>query len=114
MNSRRVVITGMGVITPIGQDLEKYWSNLQNGVSGIDCIKTFDASAFDTRIGGEVKDFDPKLYFKNPKDVRRTDRFGGDSRTEGPARYLSEPETFNPAGLNRSTRPVSVAFPASG
>ena len=75
MNSRRVVITGMGVITPIGQDLEKYWSNLQNGVSGIDCIKTFDASAFDTRIGGEVKDFDPKLYFKNPKDVRRTDRF---------------------------------------
>jgi 3-oxoacyl-[acyl-carrier-protein] synthase II len=75
MNSRRVVITGMGVVTPIGNELEQYWSNLRNGVSGIDCIKAFDASAFDTRIGGEVKDFDPKPYFKNPKDVRRTDRF---------------------------------------
>ena len=72
---RRVVITGMGVITPIGNNLDQFWTNLKNGVSGIRLIEAFDTSAFDTRIGGEVRDFDPKPYFKNPKDVRRTDRF---------------------------------------
>jgi 3-oxoacyl-[acyl-carrier-protein] synthase II len=75
MNNRRVVITGMGVITPCGNDLETFWSNLKNGVSGIRRIDSFDVSQFDCRIGGEVRGFDPKLYFKNPKDVRRTDRF---------------------------------------
>ena len=72
---RRVVITGMGTITPLGNDLEQYWSNLKNGVSGIRLIEAFDTATFDTRIGGEVRGFDPKPYFKNPKDVRRTDRF---------------------------------------
>lgn len=72
---RRVVITGMGVITPIGNNLDQFWTNLKNGVSGIRLIEAFDTSAFDTRIGGEVRDFDPKPYFKNPKDIRRTDRF---------------------------------------
>lgn len=75
MNDRRVVITGIGVTTPLGNDLETYWSNLKNGVSGIRTIESFDTSQFDTKIGGEVRDFDPKLYFNNPKDVRRTDRF---------------------------------------
>jgi 3-oxoacyl-[acyl-carrier-protein] synthase II len=76
MNDRRVVITGMGVVTPLGSDLETFWSNLKNGVSGIRPIKAFDVSSgFDTRIGGEVLDFDPKPFFKNPKDLRRTDRF---------------------------------------
>src|SRR5436190_16548105 len=74
-NDRRVVITGMGVITPVGNDLETFWSSLKNGVSGIRKIEGFDVSQFDCRIGGEVKGFDPKPYFKNPKDIRRTDRF---------------------------------------
>ncbi|HEY8834569.1 MAG TPA: beta-ketoacyl-ACP synthase II [Chthoniobacterales bacterium] len=72
---RRVVITGMGVVTPIGQDLEAFWRNLRNGVSGIGRIQAFDTSAFDCQIAGEIRDFDPKNYFKNPKDVRRTDRY---------------------------------------
>jgi 3-oxoacyl-[acyl-carrier-protein] synthase II len=72
---RRVVITGMGVVTPIGNDVETFWRNLQNGVSGIDLIKAFDTSAYDCRIAGELKDFEPKNYFNNPKDVRRTDRY---------------------------------------
>src|SRR5256714_608702 len=72
---RRVVITGMGVITPIGNDVETFWRNLQNGVSGIDCITSFDTSAYDCRIAGEVRDFEPKNFFNNPKDVRRADRY---------------------------------------
>jgi 3-oxoacyl-[acyl-carrier-protein] synthase II len=72
---RRVVITGMGVVTPIGCELETFWSNLQNGVSGIGLIQAFDTSAYDCRIAGEVREFEPKNYFNNPKDVRRTDRY---------------------------------------
>src|SRR3954466_10790548 len=72
---RRVVITGMGVVTPIGNDLDTFWSNLQNGVSGIGLIKSFDTSAYDCQIAGELKNFEPKEHFNNPKDVRRTDRY---------------------------------------
>jgi 3-oxoacyl-[acyl-carrier-protein] synthase II len=75
MPERRVVITGMGVVTPIGNSLERFWSNLKNGVSGIGTIDAFDTSGYDCKIGGQVRDFDPKQFFKNPKDVRRTDRF---------------------------------------
>ena len=74
-NNRRVVITGMGVVTPIGNDLATFWSNLTNGVSGIRRIEALDPSPFDCQIAGEVRGFDPKPYFKNPKEVRRTDRF---------------------------------------
>ena len=72
---RRVVITGMGVVSPVGNDLETFWSNLKNGVSGISCITAFDASQYDCRIAGEVRNFEAKDFFKNPKDARRTDRF---------------------------------------
>src|SRR5260370_41786150 len=74
-NDRRVVITGLGVVTPVGNDIETFWSNLKNGVSGIRAIDAFDTAAYDCKIGGQVRDFDPKPFFKNPKDVRRTDRF---------------------------------------
>jgi 3-oxoacyl-[acyl-carrier-protein] synthase II len=74
--NRRVVITGMGVITPVGNDLETFWTSLKNGVSGIRLIEAFDTSAYDCKIAGEVRGFDPKPFFKNPKDVRRSDRFG--------------------------------------
>jgi 3-oxoacyl-[acyl-carrier-protein] synthase II len=65
----------MGVITPVGNDLETFWSNLKNGVSGIQTIDAFDITGYDCKIGGQVRDFDPKPFFNNPKDVRRTDRF---------------------------------------
>jgi 3-oxoacyl-[acyl-carrier-protein] synthase II len=74
-NDRRVVITGMGVVTPLGNDVDTFWRNLQNGVSGIGRIQAFDTTAYDCQIGGEVRDFEPKNYFRNPKDVRRTDRY---------------------------------------
>jgi len=75
MSSRRVVITGMGVTTPVGQDLATFWSNLTNGVSGIGPITHFDVKDYRCRIAGEVKDFKPNEHFKTPKDVNRTDRF---------------------------------------
>ncbi len=65
----------MGVITPLGLDLATFWHNLTNGVSGIGPITQFDASAYDCRFAGEVRDFEPVKFFKTPKDVRRSDRF---------------------------------------
>jgi 3-oxoacyl-[acyl-carrier-protein] synthase II len=75
MSERRVVVTGLGVVSPIGNDLKTFWENLVNGKSGVRQITQFDTSTFDCTIAGEVADFNPALYFKNPKDVRRADRF---------------------------------------
>ncbi|MFN2477273.1 MAG: beta-ketoacyl-ACP synthase II [Chthoniobacterales bacterium] len=75
MNDRRVVITGLGVVTPVGNDLATFWESLKNGVSGITPIDAFDTARYDCRFGGQVRNFEPKNYFNNPKDVRRTDRF---------------------------------------
>jgi 3-oxoacyl-[acyl-carrier-protein] synthase II len=75
MSQRRVVITGMGVITPLGTNIDTFWENLTKGASGIVPITQFDASLFDCRIAGEVRDFDAASYFKQKKDARRADRF---------------------------------------
>src|SRR5712692_6696361 len=74
-NDRRVVITGLGVITPLGNDLPTFWKSLTEGKSGIRKIQSFDTANYDCKIGGEVRDFEPKNFFNNAKDVRRTDRF---------------------------------------
>ena len=71
---RRVVITGLGVVTPLG-NLDTFWQNLVAGQCGIDKITIFDAAAFDTKIAGEVKNFDPTPAFPSPKEIRRTDRY---------------------------------------
>ena len=73
--NRRVVITGMGVVTPLGNDLEVFWKNLLEGRSGIVEISRFDTTGYDCRIAGEVRDFDAKTAFNNPKEHKRTDRF---------------------------------------
>ncbi|HSZ77202.1 MAG TPA: beta-ketoacyl-ACP synthase II [Chthoniobacterales bacterium] len=75
MSNRRVVVTGLGVVSPIGIDLKSFWENLVNGKSGIRPITQFDSASFDCRIAGEILGFNPSLYFNNPKDVRRADRF---------------------------------------
>ena len=72
---RRVVVTGLGVVTPLGHDLNTFWQNLVTGQCGIDKITAFDAAAFATQIAGEVKNFDPVAAFPSPKEVRRTDRY---------------------------------------
>ncbi len=72
--NNRVVITGMGAITPLGIGTEKLWCALLEGKSGIGPITRFDTSDFPTKIAGEVKDFDPSLYM-DKKEARRMDRF---------------------------------------
>src|SRR5205814_4940266 len=72
---RRVVVTGIGVVTPIGNDVDTFWSNLVAGQCGVDKIASFDATKFDAQIAAEVKNFDPTPAFPSPKEVRRTDRF---------------------------------------
>jgi len=69
---RRVVVTGMGVISPIGSTLEEFWTNAKNGVSGITRVTRFDASQFTTQIVGEVKGFDASRYIEK-KEARRMD-----------------------------------------
>ena len=68
----RVVITGMGVITPVGNSVEEFWNNLKDGVSGIDRVSRFDATQFSTQIVGEVKGFDASKYMER-KEARRMD-----------------------------------------
>jgi len=74
MTRRRVVVTGMGVITPIGMGKEPFWAGLMEARSGVGRISRFDASGFDTRIAAEVRDFDPAAFMEK-KEVRRNDRF---------------------------------------
>jgi 3-oxoacyl-[acyl-carrier-protein] synthase II len=73
-NRRRVVVTGIGLVTPLGIGLEENWSGLMNGKSGIGPITRFDATAYTTKIAGEVKDFQPEDYIPK-KDVRKMDPF---------------------------------------
>ena len=75
MSERRVVITGIGVVSPVGKDLPSFWESLKAGRSGIGRISAFDTEKFDCQIGGEVRGYDPVPYYKTPKDVRRTDRY---------------------------------------
>ena len=75
MSERRVVVTGIGAISPLGNDLDATWKSLKEGRSGITRIEQCDASEFPCHIAGEVRDFDPKPFYTNPKDARRSDRY---------------------------------------
>jgi len=74
MELKRVVVTGIGALTPIGNNLNDYWNNLVGGVSGADLITLFDASKFKTRFACELKNYDPLLYLDR-KEARKLDRF---------------------------------------
>ncbi len=74
LQKNRVVITGMGVVSPVGTGIEKFWKSLIDGKSGIRPITQFDAALFDSRISGDVIDYDPAQHF-NSKDARNFSRF---------------------------------------
>ncbi|QEK12813.1 beta-ketoacyl-ACP synthase II [Crassaminicella thermophila] len=71
---KRVVITGLGAITPIGNNVEDFWNNAKNGLCGIDYIKSFDIENSKVKLAAELKNFDPKEHFDR-KQVKRLDRF---------------------------------------
>ncbi|MFC4821891.1 beta-ketoacyl-ACP synthase II [Dokdonella ginsengisoli] len=74
MTKRRVVVTGLGIVSPVGNDVATAWANITAGKSGIGPVTHFDASSFPTRIAGEVRDFDPAQYVA-AKDVKKMDPF---------------------------------------
>lgn len=93
MELKRVVVTGLGALTPLGNNVEDYWNGLINGVSGADLITQFDASKFRTKFACEVKGFDP-VAFLDRKEARKIDRF-----TQF-ALYASD-QAMADAGLNK-------------
>ena len=74
MTKRRVVITGIGAVTPIGLNVPEFWDGLISGKNGVAPITYFDTSRFDTQFAAEVKNFNPDNYF-DKKSVKRLDRF---------------------------------------
>lgn len=72
---RRVVVTGLGVVTPVGNDLTTFWSNLVNGVCGIDYIRNFPSDNLQVKVAGEVKNFDPAADGVSAQHIRKSDRF---------------------------------------
>ncbi|WP_041608124.1 beta-ketoacyl-ACP synthase II [Halobacteroides halobius] len=73
--NKRIVVTGMGVISPVGNEIEEYWTSLIEGKSGISEITNFDATEYKTRIGGEVNDFNPQDFGINRKEAKRMDPY---------------------------------------
>jgi 3-oxoacyl-[acyl-carrier-protein] synthase II len=74
-SDRRVVVTGLGAVTPLGNSVDELWTALLAGRCGVDRISAFDPANFDCKIAAEVKNFDPTPAFPSPKEVRRTDRY---------------------------------------
>lgn len=71
----RVVVTGVGVISPVGNDIETFWGNLKNGVCGVDKIGRFDASGLKVSLDAEVKGFEPKKYYDTVQEIRKSDLY---------------------------------------
>ena len=108
MELKRVVVTGLGAITPIGNTIDEYWNSLINGVSGADMITLFDASKFKTKFGCEVKGFEPTDFLEK-KEARKIDRFTQIA-------LVASDQAVNDAGItkeNVNTDRVGVVF-ASG
>ncbi len=92
MKKRRVVVTGLGAVTPIGIGVKEFWDGLINGKNGIGPITKFDASDYDTKFAAEVKNFDPEIYF-DKKAVKRLDPFSQFA-------IVSADEAISDSGLN--------------
>ena len=91
---KRVVITGMGVVSPIGNNVEEVWTNVKNNVCGIDCITHFDPSEFRAKLAGEVKNLDMEQYFSK-RDLKFNDRFTQFAR-------IAAKQAYADSGLNEA------------
>ena len=70
--NKRVVVTGLGAVTPLGNDVKTTWENMKNGVCGIDTVTKFDASEYKCTLAGEVRDFDPSCTCRKGRSAKRT------------------------------------------
>ena len=106
---KRVVVTGLGVITPLGQGISAFWENLLAGQCGIGPVTAYDTEGYACTIAGEIKDFDPTPAFPSTKEVRRTDRFTQFAMVAGW-------EAINDSGLDldKANRDRIGAFIGSG
>ncbi len=105
MAQRRIVVTGMGAVTPFGVSVDRFWDNLIEGRSGLSPITLFDASGFDVRIGGEIPAFDPTEHLDR-KMVKRLDRYAQ-------LAMVACDEAFRASGLNldrEDPRRLAVIF----
>jgi len=93
MDLKRVVVTGLGALTPLGKTVDEFWQNLENGVSGCDYIQQFDVTKFKTRFACEVKDFDATQYLDR-KEARKLDRYCQFA-------LIASDEAVNDAGINK-------------
>lgn len=94
MELKRVVVTGIGTINPLGHSKEEYWNNLEKGISGANMITNFDASKFKTKFGCEVKNYDPSKYFDR-KEAKKLDRYAQFA-------LIAAEEAYNDAGLENA------------
>ena len=90
---RRVVITGLGAITPLGNNVEKFWKGIKEGECGIDYIKSFDTSNFKVKLAAEVKDYNPEEYFEK-REAKRLDKFSQYA-------IIASREAWKDSGLNK-------------
>jgi 3-oxoacyl-[acyl-carrier-protein] synthase II len=111
LNKRRVVVTGIGVISPIGTGKEKFFKSLKEGICGVDYITRFDTEGFDTKIAAEVKDFDPSGYFDR-KECRRMDRFS--QYAIAASKMAAEDSNINPESLDSSRFGVCIGSGIGG
>ena len=112
MNERRVVITGMGAVTPLGLDVPTTWANLVAGKSGVTPITSWDASRYDCRFAAQVVGFEPRKYFFNEKDARRADRFS--QLTMASAKEAVQHAGLKPEQLDRDRVGVIVGSGIGG
>lgn len=113
MTNRRIVITGMGVVSPLGNTAEETWAGMKAGRSGITKIESIDASAFASQIAGEVRGFDPTPYFKkDPKAIRRCDRF--EQLAMGAAAMAIEDAALDPESENKDRIGVMIGSGIGG
>jgi 3-oxoacyl-[acyl-carrier-protein] synthase II len=112
MIERRVVITGLGVVSPVGNNKDDFWKSLLAGKSGIKNITVFDTAEYTTHFGGQIEGYDPKLYFRDFKDARRADRFT--QLGMGAAKMAVSDSGLDPAQVNPERVGVMVGSGIGG
>jgi 3-oxoacyl-[acyl-carrier-protein] synthase II len=112
MDERRVVITGIGIVAPNGLTVSEFWRNTVAGVSGIRRFSAFDAGDYPCKIAGEVIGFDPALYFRDAKSVKRSERF--EQFAVAASKMALEDAKVDPGAVDRDRFGVSVGTGIGG